>query len=43
MTYTNVNKILEEDENLIKEYKVDEDYYWDFVNTKVKKIIFDIE
>ena len=29
--------------NLIKEYKVDEDYYWDFVNTKVKKIIFDIE
>ena len=29
--------------NLLKEYKVDEDYYWNFVNTKVKKIIFDIE
>ena len=28
--------------NLIKGYRVDEDYYWDFVNTKVKKIIFDI-
>ena len=28
--------------NLLKEYKVDEDYYWNFVNTKVKKIIFDI-
>ena len=29
--------------NLLREYKVDEDYYWNFVNTKVKKIIFDIE
>ena len=29
--------------NLLKEYKVDEDYYWNFVNTKVKKIIFDID
>ena len=28
--------------NLLNEYKVDDDYYWNFVNTKVKKIIFDI-
>lgn len=29
--------------NLLNEYKVNDDYYWNFVNTKVKKIIFDIE
>lgn len=28
--------------NLLNEYKVNDDYYWNFVNTKVKKIIFDI-
>ena len=29
--------------NLLNEYKVNDDYYWNFVNTKVKKIIFDID
>ena len=29
--------------NLLNEYKVNDDYYWNFINTKVKKIIFDIE